>query len=83
MNRLEKFATLENHAWYGKQYKSLPNKWVLLCKSVIEQNQDLDKNEFATMINRWLMSKELSTKKPSVRKKYLICQELIACSNSI
>jgi hypothetical protein len=81
MTRLEKFATLENHPWYGKQYKKLPHKWILICKMVIEQNDHLSRDEFAEMINRWLMDKNIGTLKKSVKSKYLICQELIDCSN--
>lgn len=75
MDRLTAFHGYESHAWLGRLYKKLTADDLNLCIDFINQNWELDKNDFEKKVNRLFLDKEKT-------KNWKLITELLICANS-
>lgn len=74
MKRIEKFETLQKHAWYSKVWRQAAPIDLVFCRSFLLDNESLDENKFAEKVNRI----GISSKLPEGCNAGFICDLLLA-----
>lgn len=57
-NRMKRFEELSSHPMYYKLFDKLTDKERVMCRSLLMESEDLDDNEFAFKVNRWMLDQE-------------------------
>ena len=70
--RLAAFELLKTHPGYTAAFRRLKNREIQECVNFIEDNDHLDKNAFATVINMWNVDNPGRSKNASVQWS-LVC----------